>query len=1135
MPQVAVDASGNKIRWDEKKKSWVPVERASDSSGNIVEFDGVKWNPVKQEAKSVAPAGANKTIAESIKGGDIPIPFTAPETGTEPIWTTPVFNKGYWEQVGSGSYWTDAYRNLMRGAKEMEPMSVYTKTMGKTIGMMLAKKQFDKKYGDKAKEEYAKQVSPETAEKIWPSSALGVAGEAGKGLAKGAFDFVTWLPKTAYNFVRDPLTTLREDPLGTIFLFSGVSAGAKTLWKKHKSGKVILPKELRGLEAELKTWAMSNKDSAQKYAQIIESAQKRESLAKEMSPGVSEVSAGVEFGDPLRSKTGVSPRAVRGPGVPTEAAAIAERLKPVPVGEVSGGSPVVSGPTREFDVSGFNRVMPGQPAVSGPGVEWGEPGSVKLPPAKKPPIAISEEPAPGLTEITPPKVLDITSSQMKLGLDEFENLKKAYSGFPILSEDLMKYIKSGRLVPAQKQENVPGAIKPAPAKVVGMGDFKTDIPRYTTKPRDKSIADPFKVEKNAGGMETGMPGYKHELDSLLKQRDMAATQIKHEYENPVRWFDNSPFLKETLYYPWREAHNQHMFEKIGFRKEIDLWKSKVNGKKAEHDLGAYAIAKQKNGPETLQLMGIDPADVVARVEADPAMMKVYDTARVRLEEMFVRINKSRELLGMSPLPKVENYFTFARGVTDLSSMGINPVTISDPAMIKRHLYEPTFQYKKRENVIGPMSTKFFGIYEHYMNSASKYSLYSPVVAKGRVLLGDWNMTDSLGRPAGAFNLKETAPNLYNMTSEWVDRIAGKSLKTNNFVSKMLGALARNTGTAVIAFNPRSALIQPTSLANTYVEVGAKNLINGVEEFALKSNRKLAMRESKVLTGRAMDFHLEDLWAEGVSGAINKGKAKASEVGSYPLRLLDAISAKMSWLAGVERGKQLGLTGKELYRYADDVVVKTQASAAIGDVARVQTTPIGKLGTIFQTFVINNWNYWSKEVFGWKNPNMATPDRVKKVSRLILSSILINSLFEDVIGINSPLPAPEREIIDGIRKGESVGKIGMNVVKEIGESIPFVGGAIKYTDDKFQSYPPIVQQGVDMSKLWSSIQRAVGKGDIKAFSVRDWEMVAKIIGVPGGAVAGQMYRKAQAGMPWWKILMGAPSRKAEKSYPTSIPR
>jgi hypothetical protein len=57
MAQIAVDGKGNKLRWDESKKQWVPVEKAVNDKGEAIEFDGIKWNPI---AKPAAPAATPK-------------------------------------------------------------------------------------------------------------------------------------------------------------------------------------------------------------------------------------------------------------------------------------------------------------------------------------------------------------------------------------------------------------------------------------------------------------------------------------------------------------------------------------------------------------------------------------------------------------------------------------------------------------------------------------------------------------------------------------------------------------------------------------------------------------------------------------------------------------------------------------------------------------------------------------------------------------------------------------------------------------------------------------------------------------------------------------------------------------------
>ena len=55
MPQTGTDKQGRKVRWDEEKGSWVPVETGKDKTGNPVWFDGEKWNPLSAPAQVAAP------------------------------------------------------------------------------------------------------------------------------------------------------------------------------------------------------------------------------------------------------------------------------------------------------------------------------------------------------------------------------------------------------------------------------------------------------------------------------------------------------------------------------------------------------------------------------------------------------------------------------------------------------------------------------------------------------------------------------------------------------------------------------------------------------------------------------------------------------------------------------------------------------------------------------------------------------------------------------------------------------------------------------------------------------------------------------------------------------------------------
>jgi len=411
---------------------------------------------------------------------------------------------------------------------------------------------------------------------------------------------------------------------------------------------------------------------------------------------------------------------------------------------------------------------------------------------------------------------------------------------------------------------------------------------------------------------------------------------------------------------------------------------------------------------------------------------------------------------------------------------------------------------------------------------------APVVAKARVMLGEWPKVDKLGREIGSYSLADNAPNLAKQVNNWSNFIAGKNVTLHPEMAKVLGVISRNSGAAVIAFNFRSAALQWTSLLNTAVEVGYKNLVRGIMDSIPKENRQRAKRESQHLTGRSMDVHIEDMWSLNMAKAINKGRSAAAHIGTFPLRMLDRWMADISWLAAERKGKADGLTGYGLRRFNDDVVIKTQASAAAGDLAQIQTTAHGKLMTLFQTYVINNWNYWGRDVFGWKNPEMATADRVRKVSRLLFGAFVINTIFEDVLDMNSPLPAPEREIVKGIREGKGIGEIGLNVGKEIAESIPIIGGAIKYTDDRRQSYPPLVSQVVDTVGILSGVNRIIKNNwDLSKMSQYQWAALAKLFGVPGTAEAQKIMARLKAGVPLAKAIAGTKMPDKNKAGKTNL--
>ena len=62
-------------------------------------------------------------------------------------------------------------------------------------------------------------------------------------------------------------------------------------------------------------------------------------------------------------------------------------------------------------------------------------------------------------------------------------------------------------------------------------------------------------------------------------------------------------------------------------------------------------------------------------------------------------------------------------------------------------------------------------------------------------------------------------------------------------------------------------------------------------------------------------------------------------------------------------------------------------------------------SLFQTFVINNWGFLTRDVAGVGNASISNPEALRKIMRYIGGAFATNVVFEDVLQTRSPFPAP----------------------------------------------------------------------------------------------------------------------------------
>ena len=713
--------------------------------------------------------------------------------------------------------------------------------------------------------------------------------------------------------------------------------------------------------------------------------------------------------------------------------------------------------------------------------------------------AIEPKIAEGLEEIPIPEG---GYKEVYMGINPFKDLKKLDEALLKAAEktarEKVEELAIEELTPEPKEkltEKIKGRIR-------GVIDYSPDKP-YTLKTKE-----PIEIVKQFN--ENSQVVARHEAEALKDIQDLPPKKIKYWIENPIRIFEDYPILKKLLYDPIKAAEKGHYEELDSIRKLVKRFKKMPNV--SAKRLGIYAIAQQRDGKAILKSMGITKIPKLT-----PQEIEIYNQTRKILQETFNRINRARELAGLDPIPEVENYFTFVRNLKTLEQLGHSVLTESDMKFLERHLNATPFKYAvKRQHIKAPVELNFFDVFENYMNTALRHIYKSPVIAKGRLLLSEIEL------PSGEkVNLKEQAPILSDYVERWLDYNAGQRIPTHvpEWLNRAAYRLSRNIGMAILSYNVRSALIQPTALRNSYIELGTKFLLDGIIDNAKPEKRNFAMKTSNVLKGRMFDVQLADFLESTFQRRWGRVQRKVARVGTFPLQWLDLETARITWLGAYKKGITpinkggLGLTPKEARVYADDVVVKTQASAALSDIAMIQQTPMGKLGTIFQTFVINEWNFLAKDVFKSPKP---TPEKAVQIARLVLSTALINALFEKVFRLRSPYPSPEWEIAKAVKERKEPTQIVGAGLKEMMEQLPIIGGAIRWSRPYRIAWPASLQTVEGALRL---LTKMISEPDLRKFNKNDFETVGRLLGIPGTSQVMKYIRRRQKGLSHAEAILG----------------
>lgn len=478
---------------------------------------------------------------------------------------------------------------------------------------------------------------------------------------------------------------------------------------------------------------------------------------------------------------------------------------------------------------------------------------------------------------------------------------------------------------------------------------------------------------------------------------------------------------------------------------------------------------------------------------NPREKAMYDFMRNKYKEMYVRINEARILSGQKPFPEVENYFTFMRNIDLLSKEGMDPIrlryvdkikrigdkrpdessldtftnklienigssnfegylespflrTTTEAQMVKRHLRGTgDFQnYKDRKfGVRYPLEIHAKKVFEKYMEPAINHVMVSPVVAKARTLV---NKIELPGKQE--FQVHDTNPHLYDFITEWADTISGKAeptpwLRLPSNVRNPFRRLSKNVAISTLSGSLQTVANQPAAIRNTLHAINPKWVAIGLEQSFFPSKINFAMENSNVLKGRVFDI-FQNSFDDSIASRAGAARDTIGNYLLYGTKIVDLVTARASWLGAYEKCMS-GAVRPELkgnkrasIEFADDVVVKTQGSAALGDLSRIQRNAAGKALTLFQTYAISDWNYFTHAVLKMGMPEAGTLKVIGSLAGFAAVTGIVNGIYEGFLGMDSPVAAPITAVVKESQKKDP--NYFSAAALELASMVPILSGA-----------------------------------------------------------------------------------------------
>ena len=390
---------------------------------------------------------------------------------------------------------------------------------------------------------------------------------------------------------------------------------------------------------------------------------------------------------------------------------------------------------------------------------------------------------------------------------------------------------------------------------------------------------------------------------------------------------------------------------------IHMIKKQVARKRAKNkETGEYNDVLVNVGEKHLAAMldegYVTQAEIDASANLNQVQMEFVGTSRAILDEIWGITNKARKMMGKNEIEALPDYFPLSTDVDSIDANGYTSMRkigwLEDNPYRKRLSPGDPKNILKRgskEKMVRLDGTKVMEQYARYMVNKG----YMNPVAHQMMKIGK-NLNKLQGKGAGTDIMAHA-----KFISGDVDPVG--------MWDKAWSTLARNVSQSMLVMNYSTYITQLSALDGIVAECGYLNVQKTINELA--ANPKLwaeIQNESAHLTARkgGGDISIVDL-ANSLKGDMRK---KLVEKGMYPIQALDMVASTIAFRTFYNKAKNnFGMKDADARIYADDMVVRTQASASRIDVPPVMRNSLGKFLFTLQTFSLNRFDYMVSDIFG----------------------------------------------------------------------------------------------------------------------------------------------------------------------------